>query len=1452
MCFGQFKKDISNNNIDARLLLHKNYIYNELQTTRYINISLDKLKYEKIFRRFSSQKKAIEYYQSLNSHFGVINTLGNDDDNSRILPIGVFAEETSSNGSRIYIVCSYEAIWYYFSSLSEDKRHLYELILENQPCWLYFDIEYNRKLYHFDENKILTTFVRHLKVWIYSTFGYSLENKNFIFLCSSSIEKFSYHVIVKYINIEKKFSTLFKDNSSMKIFIHHFLLYLKNKTITLDESSGIQLQDIIDTGVYTRNRCFRMLYSSKFGKKTALNIDHEKTSYDLSEITPIQLLRSMVTFLNIKHNQNYKYISKYYLVHFICINLNKFGITHQCDELKQISQKSIKCSEINNIPSHLVKVIEYVILFWNKIRDESHRVANFSYCSFDESEISNYCMDKISLDFCNKTSTNVQNYIYSALTIKESNLVIISVSKLNKLCLNVAREHNSNGIKLIISINKKRFYQKCFDPDCENYKSRIFNIPDRADISLFCENCRSDRVYIDPNTGEYFCEDCGIQQQEIRELDRDIDDIYFEISNRQDGKRSSIRRASQSTEKLPTREDQHECKINSEYSKDGNTFVDVSSVTYRTNFENWYNNKPNIIKSSDFLIGIQMIIQHIIKEMIERRQVREDVLNTSKKVWFLFLGYINRNKIPIRTIFADLRCSVLKVPFKETASKASKIKIPTKIDKISNSYATDSEKSLQDKIAYELLFNHFGINRIHYVSKIYDGIIKSSNSLNTKRKYGKFSSNEKHSLFEEWEISARKLHTIAKFKSLPYTNWRGESNVSRSEIIKSVIDMIYESDFLEHCFYDFTETQNGDYQFNKKTKFNNWIDSHVQYYLENKVIHEDFHFSISKLPENSENSMKMSTDTEIQLLRAHIVHMLINKLLGKYLKKIFSKYSLSKYVPFNFNKMLRFCNSKRKELDTISNPIPEYPKLDYTLILCIVWISLLKCGYQITSYDIINWLKDGKIDVFKSENVLPKWLKDAGFKWDNDINSSFNARSVTQLSRMPSHGDLDKTMRFFTHYLNVSVPPVNVPIYIHRILANCKILGYRGGIAIQPFCIQLWEFLLKENTILTLFSVITIAPSIIIVIARSIWPIFVYHCIPNFENKISEDSTDKLSIRCNHLENANSPTLECELEYNRLLSSWILNVQDQKSSKESKIFSSKIHGIEWSGILAVKWFSSYLSSDLKMNYLETNNLLEQLCTKRAEAQIERKGRPTTNFRGDFFLQTRKNRLSAKNRFGYEKWSGMAPIKPINCKFDDYYNKRLTTFSYYLPSNRETLNSILINSVNKHFVLLSGDSLQSWGDYDHHEKENIYEKWERILLSNKTTESSTLIKAVQENLSPYLNPSLFPIQMNENFIKGEIEGFDGYASMINFLFTFKYLKIGNIFQDPGVFTSIVLPLPQFFHSKQKFTNSEASLPAPYILLLLQLAEITGEQYLNIHSCVIKIEEIIGKVINRPRN
>ncbi|KAJ1609804.1 hypothetical protein OIY81_1243 [Cryptosporidium canis] len=449
------------------------YIYHELLINKYINPCSDKLEFGKIFKRFFSQEKAIEYYFSINSHFGQLENIYD----CRILPLGIFAEESASSGSRSYIVSSYESIWHYISSLCDYQRHIYEVILLDQPCWLYFDIEYNRNKYHLNDQNILKDFTKHLIKWIYSAFGCLIEKNDIIYLCSSNIDKFSYHIIVKKIDTNKRFSTLFKNNLYMKSFIRLFISYLDESNILISKLDNFKLQSIIDTGVYTKNRCFRMLYSSKYGKNSIFQVDEENTDFVLTDIPPIKLFRSMITFLNIRNTLKSSFISKKYITEQLCLDLDKFGLQEiQCIHEPSFFLHQVK-EENKYIPKHLVKVIEYVVLFWNKLSEELGNHTRHILCNLDENKLADFCMKKISLDFVEQPSIKIKTYIGTVSYFKESEIITISLTKLNKLCFNVEREHISNGIKLVVDFNKKRFYQKCFDPDCIHFKSRSFVIP---------------------------------------------------------------------------------------------------------------------------------------------------------------------------------------------------------------------------------------------------------------------------------------------------------------------------------------------------------------------------------------------------------------------------------------------------------------------------------------------------------------------------------------------------------------------------------------------------------------------------------------------------------------------------------------------------------------------------------------------------------------------------------------------------------------------------------------------------------------------------------------------------------------------------------------------------------------------------------------------------------------
>lgn len=153
-----------------------------------------------IWRTFGKQAEAFEYQDS------------------RMEELHAFAFEddsTSSYGGRKYLVTSYEGFWRHYKCVSNKKmsffnqsinqinnrtleareRHHYEVIRENMPCRLYFDLEYAEE--HngdVDGPEIVTIFKDLLKEGIKTMLAAEVEH--IVDLDSSTETKFSRHLIV--------------------------------------------------------------------------------------------------------------------------------------------------------------------------------------------------------------------------------------------------------------------------------------------------------------------------------------------------------------------------------------------------------------------------------------------------------------------------------------------------------------------------------------------------------------------------------------------------------------------------------------------------------------------------------------------------------------------------------------------------------------------------------------------------------------------------------------------------------------------------------------------------------------------------------------------------------------------------------------------------------------------------------------------------------------------------------------------------------------------------------------------------------------------------------------------------------------------------------------------------------------------------------------------------------
>ena len=232
----------------------------------------------------------------------------------------IFALE-KTQGKRKYLVGQFGRVadWYWRKSLPS-QRHLYEVIREDTPCRLYFDLEYSKE--HNNRNReggagelventpqLLREFLAELAADLKTYYGLALEMSQIINLDSSNDKKFSRHWIIHLMERKEKqeeessinFSSesssaptpfknlevLFRDAPTVGRFVKRLVSRLAeeiavegddfsqrrpmlSKYLFVNTKDANKPTCFVDLGVYTRNRLFRCLGSSKFGKTATL------------------------------------------------------------------------------------------------------------------------------------------------------------------------------------------------------------------------------------------------------------------------------------------------------------------------------------------------------------------------------------------------------------------------------------------------------------------------------------------------------------------------------------------------------------------------------------------------------------------------------------------------------------------------------------------------------------------------------------------------------------------------------------------------------------------------------------------------------------------------------------------------------------------------------------------------------------------------------------------------------------------------------------------------------------------------------------------------------------------------------------------------------------------------------------------------------------------------------
>ncbi|XP_015906052.2 DNA-directed primase/polymerase protein isoform X1 [Parasteatoda tepidariorum] len=349
-------------------------------------------------------------------------------------------------GQRLFLVTHPYHLWLNYKSRPSDERCTYEVIRENFPCKLYFDLEFNKILNPAkDGNDMTKLFIQCVTAEMSNVHGIHLQESNFLWLDASTDTKFSSHLIVQ------TPGAVFQNNVIAGSFVSSLSHKIISKIASSADSdqlwpSSSQLKSLIilkadekksffwDSSVYTKNRNFRLFLSTKLGKRAPLVVSKYNQYVPAKDVTrrefeELMFCDSLVTYFR-KNVQNLRVLS----------SSDSFMMEASSREGLSFKSRSSNFGLSNNGPSPFPEIDDFVL---SQVND--HRITGFirKWSYIEKEEILVY---------------EIGNYRY---------------------CSNIGRHHKSNNIMLIVDLRKKHYYQKCHDPECraENYKSVAISLP---------------------------------------------------------------------------------------------------------------------------------------------------------------------------------------------------------------------------------------------------------------------------------------------------------------------------------------------------------------------------------------------------------------------------------------------------------------------------------------------------------------------------------------------------------------------------------------------------------------------------------------------------------------------------------------------------------------------------------------------------------------------------------------------------------------------------------------------------------------------------------------------------------------------------------------------------------------------------------------------------------------
>ncbi|GAB4817437.1 hypothetical protein N2152v2_004483 [Parachlorella kessleri] len=341
-------------------------------------------------------------------------------------PLRVFSVESGPEGKRRFMATTYCQLWRRYSDLLPQHRHYYEIIRQGWPCHLYFDLEYavadNPGC---DGPAAVDALLGLVAQLLQDKFSLQMEDSWVLELDSSTDAKFSRHVIIR------APGAAFGNNLHVGAFVRELCCragearqaHSSCPAARVFVKKGTQETLLVDLGVYTRNRAFRLYLSSKAGKDAVLDCTGRFGGASLTQQEVFQ--RGL-----------------------IC-DVDPFATLLTCfDESREAAAGTAGTpgTAVQYGPSPFPQIEEFIT----------------SVCKEGGSAGS----------------------VRSWALLDGGSLLLFSMRG-NRWCGNIGRQHRSNGVFYVVDLQQGWWCQRCYDPDCRSYRSPLTALPTDL-VALYC------------------------------------------------------------------------------------------------------------------------------------------------------------------------------------------------------------------------------------------------------------------------------------------------------------------------------------------------------------------------------------------------------------------------------------------------------------------------------------------------------------------------------------------------------------------------------------------------------------------------------------------------------------------------------------------------------------------------------------------------------------------------------------------------------------------------------------------------------------------------------------------------------------------------------------------------------------------------------------------------------